>query len=302
MASPYRRNNSNVWWVRFQSNGVRVQRSSGSTRRADAMRFLARAMEEERQRQGQDPIKVRFDRLCDEYRSQHLVVLKPRTQLNYLGHLQAFADHFGDRCIDDIRKVHIADVVAQKKREGLKPPTIRRYLATLSSLFSFAVRRGWLESNPLLRFDRRSLPEAAPRTRFLTHEEYRRLLAMSDEHLRPLLTLAVATGIRLEELLSLRWEQVALDRRELRLTITKSKRPRVVPLSDQAVAILVAAGPLAAPERTSSPIRSREIAIGTFVSHSRPHVVGLASRTSGGTTFVTRSRRGPSNLAPTSIP
>ena len=124
----------------------------------------------------------------------------------------------------------------------MKPPTIRRYLATLSSLFSFAERRGWLGSNPLLRFDRRSLPDAAPRTRFLTHEEYRRLLAMSDEHLRPLLTLAVATGIRLEELLSLRWEQVALDRRELRLAITKSKRPRVVPLSVQAVAILVASG------------------------------------------------------------
>ena len=37
-------------------------------------------------------------------------------------------------------------------------------------------------------------------------------------------------------------EEVALDRRELRLAITKSKRPRVVPLSVQAVAILVASG------------------------------------------------------------
>ena len=100
MASLYRRNNSKVWWVRFQSNGVRIQRSSGTTLRTEAMRFLARAMEEERQRQGQDPIKVRFDRLCDEYRAQHLVVLKPRTQLNYLGHLQAFADHFGERSLE----------------------------------------------------------------------------------------------------------------------------------------------------------------------------------------------------------
>ena len=31
-------------------------------------------------------IKVKFNQQCDEYRSQHLVVLKPRTQLNYLGH------------------------------------------------------------------------------------------------------------------------------------------------------------------------------------------------------------------------
>jgi integrase/recombinase XerD len=46
--------------------------------------------------------------------------------------------------------------------------------------------------------------------------------------------------MRLEELLSLRWEQVNLERREVRLVVTKSKRPRVVPLSTHAVAVLVA--------------------------------------------------------------
>ena len=46
--------------------------------------------------------------------------------------------------------------------------------------------------------------------------------------------------MRLEELLSLKWEQVDLERREVRLVLTKSKRPRMVPLSDKAVAVLVA--------------------------------------------------------------
>ena len=55
--------------------------------------------------------------------------------------------------------------------------------------------------------------------------------------------MAVTTGMRREELLSLKWEQVNLERREVRLTVTKSKRPRVVPLSDRAVAIFVAAAP-----------------------------------------------------------
>jgi len=141
-------------------------------------------------------------------------------------HLQS--SHCGLRSPEEARRIEATD------DQAISRDTVIPFLLCRAS--------GWLESNPLLRFDRRSLPDAAPRTRFLTHEEYRRLLAMSDEHLRPLLTLAVATGIRLEELLSLRWEQVALDRRELRLTVTKSKRPRVVPLSDQAVAILVASG------------------------------------------------------------
>ena len=62
------------------------------------MRFLARARwRKSGSDRARDSIKVRFNQLCDEYRSQHLVVLKPRTQLNYLGQtLQAFANHFGE--------------------------------------------------------------------------------------------------------------------------------------------------------------------------------------------------------------
>ena len=52
--------------------------------------------------------------------------------------------------------------------------------------------------------------------------------------------MAVQTGMRLEELLGLRWEQVNLERREVRLVVTKTNQPRVVPLSDRAVAVFVA--------------------------------------------------------------
>jgi integrase/recombinase XerD len=240
MATVYRRNHSKLWWVRFQLNGVRVQRSTGATRRADALRYLARAMEEERRRQEAGFKKVPFGVLCDEYRQQHLPVLKPRTRSNYLGHIKALTAQFGDRYIDEIRKADVAAFVAQQRRLGLKPCTVRRYLATLSSLYTFAERSGWIAQNLLARFDKRSLPEATPRTRFLTKAEYRLLLAAADRHLRPIIEMAVATGLRSEELLTLKWSQVDLDRREVRLEETKSKRPRIVPLTDRAVAIFVA--------------------------------------------------------------
>ena len=197
-------------------------------------------MEEERQRQELGFKKVRFDVLCSEYQQLHLPILKPRTRANYQGHIHVLKAHFADRYIDEVRKTHIAEFVAQKKRDGLKPPTIRRYLATLSSLFTFAERSGWVNQNPLARFDKRSLPEAQPRTRFLSREEYRRLIAAAEPHLKPIVEMAVETGLRSEELLGLKWEQIDLDRREIRLVETKSKQPRVVPLSDRAVAVFVA--------------------------------------------------------------
>jgi len=178
--------------------------------------------------------------LCSEYQQLHLPLLRPGTRYNYLQHITALKGHFADRYIDEIRKAHVAEFVAQKKRDGLKTPTIRRYLATLSSLFSFAERSGWLNQNPLSRFDKRSLPESPPRTRFLSREEYRRLLAAAPRHLKPIIEMAVETGLRSEELLGLKWGQIDLDRREIQLVVTKSKQPRVVPLSDRAVAVFVA--------------------------------------------------------------
>ena len=243
MASIYKRNGSNIYWVRFQLHGIRVQRSSGTTKRSQALRFLTRLMEEERQRQEQGFTKVRFALLCDEYARLHLPILKPRTRENYLGHLKVIRDHFGDdRYIDEVRKVHVSSFVAELKKSALKTPTIRRYLATLSCLFSFAERSGWLAQNPVLHFDKRGIPEAQPRTRFLSRDEYRRLLSCCGPRLRPLVEMAVETGMRLEELLSLRWEQLDLERREVRLVLTKSNRPRVVPLSDRGVAVLAARG------------------------------------------------------------
>ncbi len=241
MASLYKRNSSSIWWIRFQLHGKRVQRSTGTSKKSQALRVLARLMEEERQRQEQGFQKVRFGVLCDEYAKLHLPILRPRTRANYVTHLAAIKAHFGEeRYIDEARKAHVAGFISELKKAGRKTPTIRRYLATLSSLFSFAERLGWIIQNPILHLDKKAIPEAQPRTRFLSRDEYRRLLGASSSHLRPLIEMAVETGMRLEELLSLKWEQVDLDRREVRLVLTKSKRPRMVPLSDKAVAVLVA--------------------------------------------------------------
>jgi hypothetical protein len=95
MASLYKRNSSNIWWVRFQLNGKRVQRSTGTSKKSHAIRLLARLMEEERQRQEQGFQKVRFGVLCEEYIKFHLPILKPRTRTNYLGHISTLKAHFG---------------------------------------------------------------------------------------------------------------------------------------------------------------------------------------------------------------
>ena len=88
-------------------------------------------------------------------------------------------------------------------------------------------------------------PEPA-RERFLTSEEFTRLARVLDEvealggaspSAVAALHLLMLTGCRRNEILTLRWEDVALDRGELTLRDAKTG-PRVVPLSPSAVGLL----------------------------------------------------------------
>lgn len=56
--------------------------------------------------------------------------------------------------------------------------------------------------------------------------------------MRGALWLYLLTGLRKSELLTARWADVDLDRRELRLPNTKADRPHIVPLSEPALEVL----------------------------------------------------------------
>jgi integrase len=115
-------------------------------------------------------------------------------------------------------------------------------LNTISHAIDTA-RREWnihLAQNPCKLVRRPSPPKG--RTRRLEGNEEQMLLAAADKgrvsYLRPLIVLAVETGMRRGELLSLTWEHIDLDRRVAHLPLTKNGSSRDVPLSSRAVETL----------------------------------------------------------------
>jgi len=65
----------------------------------------------------------------------------------------------------------------------------------------------------------------------LTEEEEDRLLEASSEHLRTILVVALNTGMRRGEILNLKWNQIDLQAREIRVEKTKSGKPRIVDIN-----------------------------------------------------------------------
>jgi integrase len=116
-------------------------------------------------------------------------------------------------------------------------------MRTLSHAFSVATREwGWLEANPLRRVQ--YLPEPRGRVRYLDDDERRRLLeacqASTNRMLHTIVVLALATGCRKMELLSLTWPQVDMQRAMITLHHTKNGECRSIPVTGPALDVMQA--------------------------------------------------------------
>jgi integrase len=118
-----------------------------------------------------------------------------------------------------------------------------RDLSLLSSVINHA-RREWGVTAPNPCALVRKPPTPPGRARILTKEEEARLLAALEPSGRrnpwmlPLVRLALETAMRRSELLALRWHNVDLVRRTAYLPTSKNGKPRTVPLSTVAMAVL----------------------------------------------------------------
>lgn len=114
------------------------------------------------------------------------------------------------------------------------PATINRYLASLSSVFNYALDHEIVDAHPMKAGKVQKLTEGNGRRRILTADEESRLLTAAEKSTWPMLPLflriCLTTAARRAEVLNLRWEQVQLDDHIAVLGTTKNGRPRALPL------------------------------------------------------------------------
>lgn len=118
----------------------------------------------------------------------------------------------------------------------LAPATVNRERAALSNALSMALRRGLVDRNVVLAV--KPLKENNARDRYLEPVEETRLLDAVEDWLRPMVILALHTGMRMGELLAIRRADVDRVRRLIRLPKTKNGQIRHVPLNDVAMGVI----------------------------------------------------------------
>jgi len=139
----------------------------------------------------------------------------------------------------------ITSEVVSKYRDGrlrgVSNNTVRLELAFISVVFEQCAKEwGYKVSNPVKQI--RIPKPGKPRQRRLRPGEEEALLAAcaasNATYLHSLVVLAIETGMRFGELVSITWDDVDLKARTIHLPDTKNGHPRTVPLSTRALATL----------------------------------------------------------------
>ncbi|HDL86279.1 MAG TPA: site-specific integrase [Candidatus Acetothermia bacterium] len=186
--------------------------------------------------------------LIDEYINNHLPDKKRnRDAPTHRARLLWWREQIGQYALANITPSIIAEHRDQLRRgktpRGTQrsPATVNRYLANLSIIFTHAVKElRWIESNPVRQVSKLDEPDG--RVRFLSDNERLQLLEAcrdsDNKDLYLIVILALSSGMRKGEIMSLTWRQVDLKNRTIRLTNTKNNDARNIPVAGQALELL----------------------------------------------------------------
>lgn len=175
---------------------------------------------------------------------------------------------FGKRMIREITTESLFDYrkwrmsqESERTKKTVKIATVNRELAAMRKMIRYAFGKGWILKD--IFYNSKVIASSAEieRSRILTPSEEVRLIdscqgertikytrkwkgkeqkieaviSVDNPHLKAMLMLAIDSGLRLGEILKLRWFDFDFDNNLIRIvgTHTKTERPRVAPLSER---------------------------------------------------------------------
>jgi integrase len=183
---------------------------------------------------------------------EHERACKPSTVADYRKMTRVLAETFGPELIESVTPESIERwkaTITQKRKVSNR--TLQKYLVTLHGIFKRATRIYGLPRNPVATVERPRLPRRAG-IDVLSREEVSALVrAAESEEDGALYLTAAFTGLRLGELLALRWKDVDFEVDTIRVErnytaghegTPKSGRGRAVPMMEEVAETLARQG------------------------------------------------------------
>jgi integrase len=208
-------------------------------KKADAEAYLAKGIITIKEEKYEDIFEkkkaatITFDELADHYEENYC---HQRSFYNFKKHhIKTLRKAFGPRLLSKITYLDLEKHRNKRKAtltfrgQSRSYAQVNRELSVLKHMLNKAVEWGMLDINPFKRGGRLMFKEDNHMLRFLSEDEIEALLDVCPPHLKAIVETALLTGMRKEELLSLKWEQISHGL--IHLIKTKSGHPRHIPIS-----------------------------------------------------------------------
>lgn len=177
--------------------------------------------------------------LCAAYIERHAV--KKKSGKDDITRIERFIiPEWGNLLATNIKRADVAALHSKLGKHGHYQAN--RIYSLLSKMFNLARVWGFVPEehvNPCFGIEKY---EEEKRDRFVSHEEFPKLADVINKELNQYVVTAIwlylLTGVRKEELLTLKWADIDLERKELKLTDTKNGKPHYLPLSVAAIDVL----------------------------------------------------------------
>jgi len=226
------------WYIDFTFHGQRIREMIGPSRKG-ADKVIAKRKAEIAENKFLDvrkePDPTKFYDFAKEYLQWSKTNKKPSSYNRELSRMRALYHGFETK---DIQAIITLDIerYKSKRKEEVKPASVNREIALLKHMFTKAIEWGKLTENPAKKV--KLLKGEVKRVRFLIPEEIGRLLSNCADHLKPIVTVALHTGMRKGELLGLQWPQIDFEQGIITLTDTKNDERRDIPMNETVKATL----------------------------------------------------------------
>jgi len=226
-----KRKKGNGYRVRLLKNGKWLTRTYD--RFLDAQKFEKEVRYSD---SGIDNPNYTFESAASEWVTNHVEVYKAPSSISSDKQMlrDVLLPLFGKRPLRNISPEDIDVLIRQLQKRGLQPATVNRHLEVVRTIFNYCIKRRKAVYNPMSAVRMLRLPPV--KLNYWTEYEARQFLEYSEgrygEHGRYTVYLfykfALNTGMRLGEIVSLRWHEVDLDNRLVTVCRTQCYKSRIV--------------------------------------------------------------------------
>jgi integrase len=237
----YKRPDSKKWWISFYQNGKRV-REPVSTKKNEAEKVLTQRLNAINE--GKHPVikkrkdrKIKFVAFSETYLTDYSKPNK-KSWKSDIHRLKPLIEYFGDFNLTDIENQHVAEYKKLRLQQTVKgrdklisPATVNKEVKLLKNILKKAAKWKGIEIHDL----ELDLAAELPRERILPHKEIRQLIDNASPPLKYAIMVALNTGMRKGEILTLEWSNVNLERNFITVKAqeNKSKRLKRIPINSE---------------------------------------------------------------------